>query len=367
MRLLLLSCLILTACQPPAQPSFIFPVSGFVKPAENPILRADSSFTFFCPLKQNTVAWQKADVFNPAAIVKDGKIMLLYRSEDNPAAHLGGRTSRIGLAESSDGIHFTKYPTPVLYPQPDGFARYDAPGGCEDPRVVVTEEGLYVMAYTSWNYQTPRLSIAFSRDLLTWDKQGPAFARAWEGKFKDMASKSGSILTRQHNGQMVAARIDGKYWMYWGEHGVNLAWSDNLIDWYPGLDADGGLAYLIAPRNGFFDSDLTECGPPAMLTDEGIVLVYNGKNSNDSSRATPDLPTGTYSVGRVIFDPQNLRTVVSRSDAPFLKPTLPHETTGQYKAGTTFAEGLVYFQGKWFLYYGTADSFVGLAVWEKMP
>jgi predicted GH43/DUF377 family glycosyl hydrolase len=54
--------------------------------------------------------------------------------------------------------------------------------------------------------------------------------------------------------------------------------------------------------------------------------------------------------------------VISRSDNYFLKPTLPHEVSGQYLAGTTFAEGLVYFKGKWFLYYGTADSFVGLAM-----
>ncbi|QMV17751.1 hypothetical protein GOB94_02835 [Granulicella sp. 5B5] len=37
------------------------------------------------------------------------------------------------------------------------------------------------------------------------------------------------------------------------------------------------------------------------------------------------------------------------------------ERTGQYAAGTTFAEGLVPFNGRWFLYYGTEDSFVGVA------
>ena len=78
--------------------------------------------------------------------------------------------------------------------------------------------------------------------------------------------------------------------------------------------------------------------------------------------ADPLLPKGTYSVGRVFFDPKDLQTILIRSDSPFLKPTLPHEMSGQYAAGTTFAEGLVYFNQKWFLYYGTADSFVGVAV-----
>ncbi len=57
---------------------------NFYKPEENPIMRADSSYTFLCPIKNEQVQWQKADVFNPAAIVKDGKIHMLFRAEDNP-------------------------------------------------------------------------------------------------------------------------------------------------------------------------------------------------------------------------------------------------------------------------------------------
>ena len=81
-------------------------ISKFYKPAENPLLKADSSYSFYDPIKHAQVKWQKADVFNPAAIVKDGKVFLLYRCEDNAAAAIGGRTSRLGLAESKDGIHF---------------------------------------------------------------------------------------------------------------------------------------------------------------------------------------------------------------------------------------------------------------------
>ena len=35
----------------------------FVKTIENPIVRADSSLSFFCPMKKEQVKWQKADVF----------------------------------------------------------------------------------------------------------------------------------------------------------------------------------------------------------------------------------------------------------------------------------------------------------------
>ena len=336
---------------------------SFYKPAENPILKADSSFTFFDPVKKQTVRWQRADVFNPGAIVKDGKVFLLYRCEDNPAAHLGGRTSRLGLAESTDGIHFTKHPKPVLYPDNDTQNQYDFPGGCEDPRLVQTEDGQYVVAYTAWNYKTPRLCIAFSKDLETWEKKGPAFAKAYNGKFLDMACKSGSMVTKMVKGKQVLAKINGKYWMYWGELFVNLAWSENLYDWYPAVDEKTELKAVIRTRPGMFDSSLTECGPPAIIINNEINLFYNGRNSTDE-KADPKLPKGTYSVGRVTFDASNPEKMLRRLDEPFLKPSLPHEVKGQYLAGTTFAEGLVYFKGKWWLYYGTADSFVGVAVSE---
>lgn len=347
-----------------AQPATSINVNSFYKPKENPIVTADSSYTFFDPIKKQTVKWQRADVFNPAAIVKDGKIFLLYRCEDNPAAALGGRTSRLGLAESEDGIHFNKFPEPVLYPSTDSFAKYDYPGGCEDPRLVQTEDGMYVVAYTSWNYDVPRLSIAFSRDLMHWQKKGPAFLKAYNGKFANDASKSGSIITKMVNGKPVAAKINGKYWMYWGEHFVNLAWSKNLYDWNPLLDDKGDLLAVIRTRPKFFDSDLTECGPPAIITNKGIELFYNGKNATNEN-ADPNLPKGTYSVGRVIFDVNHPEKVIERTDTCFLKPTLPHEKTGQYQAGTTFSEALVFYKNKWFLYYGTADSFVGVAVAEQ--
>ncbi len=358
---LLSSLFIITSCS--VKKDAVININGFYKPKENPILSADSSFTFTDPLTKQIVKWQKADVFNPAAIVKDGKIYMLYRCEDNPAAALGGRTSRLGLAESEDGIHFKKFPTPVLYPDSSEYLQYDYPGGCEDPRLVQTEAGLYVVAYTAWNNKTARLSIAFSNDLMHWQKKGPAFAKAYEGKFLNSWSKSGSIITKMENGKQVVARINGKYWMYWGEQLINLAWSDNLYDWNPLLNDKGELKSLAAPRPRKFDSNLTECGPPAIIMDKGIVLFYNGKNATDDN-ADPALPKGTYSTGQIVFDKNNPEKVIDRSDTSFLRPSLPHEVTGQYQAGTTFAEALLFFKEKWFLYYGTADSFVGLAISE---
>ncbi len=356
----LLLILLLASCTVSKKAS-LSDLSSFYKPVTYPILKADSTLIFYDSLKNSTVKWQKADVFNPAAIVKEGRVYLFTRSEDNPAAILGGRTSRIGLAVSDDGIHFKNYASPVLYPDGGEFNKFDYPGGCEDPRVVETIDGNYVMAYTAWNYDVPRLSIAISKDLFHWQKTGPAFAKGYNSRFLNLATKSASMVTAMKNGRPLLAKIKGKYWMYWGEHFVNLAWSDNLSDWNPILDSHGELKKAMETRPGKFDSDLTECGPPAIITDKGILLLYNGKNATNENADT-HLPKGTYTVGEVVFDIDNMEKIVSRTDTCLLKPSLPHEVTGQYKAGTIFGEGLVYFKGKWYLYYGTADSFIGVAI-----
>lgn len=179
---------------------------GFMKTEINPIMVADSSYSFLDPITKKSVQWQKADVFNPGAIVRNDTVFMLFRAEDNPAAILGGRTSRIGLAFSTDGINFTKFPEPVLYPDNDAFSQWDQPGGIEDPRIVETPEGTYIMVYTSWNKDVARLSSATSTDLKNWTKQGPVFENAHDGKFLDIWSKSGSIVTELVNGRLIAKR-----------------------------------------------------------------------------------------------------------------------------------------------------------------
>ncbi|MGB5497887.1 MAG: glycoside hydrolase family 130 protein [Maribacter sp.] len=336
---------------------------GFHKTEINPIMVADSSYTFLDPITNESVQWQKADVFNPGAIVKNDTVFMLFRAEDNPAAILGGRTSRIGLAYSTDGINFTKFPEPVLYPDNDAFSKWDQPGGIEDPRIVETPEGTYIMVYTSWNKEVARLSSATSKDLRHWTKHGPVFENAHEGKFMDIWSKSGSIVTELVDGRLIAKKINGKYHMYWGELFVNLALSNDGIDWDPVIEQNGELMHVFKPSLNEFDSHLTEPGPPAIYTENGILLLYNGKNLSGEG-ATTKVAEGTYCGGQVLFDKNEPTKVLARLETPFICPDLPHEITGQYKAGTTFIEGLVYFKHKWFLYYGTADSMVGLAIKE---
>lgn len=340
-------------------------LGGFVRPEKaNPIITPNPSNQFDCPMQDKKIGWEESDVFNPAATVKDGKIYVLYRAEDNSATGIGKRTSRIGLAESEDGIHMKRRKTPVMYPDKDNMKEYEWEGGCEDPRVTMTEDGLYVIAYTSWNRKVARLCIATSHDLVKWEKHGPAFAKAYNGRFKDIFCKSGSMVTTIKDGKQVLTKIDGKYFMYWGEHAVYAATSDDLVNWTPILDEKNELATVIKPRPQYFDSALTECGPPAILTDKGIVLLYNGKNQTNDSKRDKRFTAGAYCAGQILTDPKEPMKVLQRLDVPFFRPMASFEKSGQYVDGTVFIEGLVFFKNKWYLYYGCADSQVSVAIYD---
>jgi len=335
----------------------------FVRPANvNPIIKPDTTSTFLDPMSGTQLKWEANDTFNPAAAVKGGKIYVLYRSEDRSGVGIGHRTSRLGLAESTDGVTVKRSPKPVLFPADDAQKEFEWTGGCEDPRVAVTEDGTYVILYTAWNTKVPRLSAATSKDLITWKKNGPAFKQAYDGRFFNIASKSASIITKIVKGKQVVAKINGKYMMYWGENHVYAATSTDLVNWEPLVNEDGKLKVLFSPRKGFFDSDLTECGPPAVMTDKGIVLVYNGKNN---ARSGDKNYTGNaYCAGQALFSLDDPTKLITRLDKPFFVPEADFEKSGQYPAGTVFTEGLVWFKQKWFLYYGCADSRVAVAIYE---
>src|SRR5256884_4567882 len=253
----------------------------FDKPRDvNPAITPSPASQFRSSMSDTVVRWEEHATFNPAAVVKDGKVYLLYRAEDASGDNtIGHHTSRIGLAESTDGLRFTRRSAPVLYPDQDAQARYEWPGGVEDPRVVEAEDGSYVLTYTQWNRDVPRLAVATSRDLVHWTKHGPAFALAAGGKYLRVESKSGAILSRVVGDRVIATRVNGEYWMYFGGPDLHIATSDDLLDWTPLEDAGGRWINVLSPRPGYFDSWLVEAGPPALLTAAGIVVLYNAGNS----------------------------------------------------------------------------------------
>jgi hypothetical protein len=127
----------------------------FVRDEGADFIRTNPHSVFKCPVRKKDVHWEDQAILCAAAVVKNDKVYIFYRAEDStlsqPAAgkyHWG--TSRIGIATSEDGRHFQRYPDPVLYPAEDEMKDSEWPGGCQDPRVVETRDGIFVMTYTAY-------------------------------------------------------------------------------------------------------------------------------------------------------------------------------------------------------------------------
>ncbi|TVP47355.1 MAG: pesticidal protein Cry15Aa [Mongoliibacter sp.] len=333
--------------------------------AENqtPIIEPTDKTVFDDPMTGRAVHWESMATFNPAAIVKDDKIHILYRAEEKLGElEIGGHTSRLGLAISGDGKNYIREVEPVFFPDKDNQKEFEWTGGTEDPRIVETANGTFVLTYTQWNREYPRLAVATSKDLKKWEKHGPIFKDWKSGKYHNMETKSGAIVTEVKDGKLVAAKINGKYWMYYGVPHIWLASSSDLVHWEPLENHEGNLTPVLSPRPGYFDSWLVEAGPPPILTQDGIVVLYNAGNSN--SIGVKELGNRVYTGGQALFDANEPWKILDRSDKPFIKPEKDFEKSGQYADGTTFLEGLVLFNGTWLLYYGTADSKVGVVSWN---
>lgn len=93
----------------------------------NPVLLPDSTLEFTCPIRQESVKWAQKDVFNPAAVVRNDSIFMIFRAEDVIGKYAG--TSRLGLAVSTDGLNFTKIRQPIFYPDHDAMKLYEWEGG----------------------------------------------------------------------------------------------------------------------------------------------------------------------------------------------------------------------------------------------
>lgn len=328
----------------------------------NPVMQP-GNLSFNCPVRNTTVKWEAKNIYNPAVAIINDTVFMFYRAQDSAGC------SRIGLAKSTDGIHFTRNTSPVLYPANDAYKKYEWPGGCEDPRLTQNSAGTYYMTYTAYDGKTARLMLATSTDLYNWKKEGLVFA---DKKYDSMWSKSGSIISSYKNSEITAEKINGLYWMYWGDKYIWLASSPDLLHWtplqqtpdnnydsvYAGYNISN-LKIAIPTRKKMFDCDIVESGPPAMLTSKGILLVYNCRNV--PAIGDTSLPEGTYTVSQVLLDKNEPDKILERMNTYFLKPEQPYEFSGEVN-NVCFAEGMVFYKNKWWLYYGTADSKIAVAV-----
>lgn len=330
----------------------IFPILPFNKYPNNPILS---------PNPANN--WESAFLYNPTAIVLNETIFLLYRAQN------ASKTSSIGLAWSTDGYNFTRLNEPIIFPTEP----HETIGGTEDPRIVRIN-GTFHVTYTAFNNITAQLCIATSTDLLNWTKLPPLFPAWTDVAYSDIDvpmpranhSKSGGIVSEPTS--------DGLYHMYFGDSFFYHATSPDLRNW-TALPAEQYFAAPLLP----WENRLIEMGPAPIKSRDGRwIVVYNGMTTGRVG-----YPMNQYSVGQMLIDPSgafrpNLNVSegmyqpalrdgpIARIENPLLVPEAGNEQEGQV-GQVVFAEGLVQFRGKWFLYFGQADSTLGVATADVQP
>ncbi len=313
----LVSIILLAAALAVASPITDLPFGPWTRATSDPIL------------SPQTNTWESAGTFNPAVVFHGNKFVMLYRAQDSFG------TSRLGYAESTDGLHFTRRPDSILSPEAD----YEKDGGVEDPRLQKFGD-TYYLTYTGYNKKDAQLCLATSRDLIHWDRKG-VILPAYEGNWNKGWTKSGAI---------VPEKINGKYWMYWlgtaadKTDQMGLSYSTDLIHWTEAIETP-----VLPRRPGKFDSRVVEPGPPPTLTKQGIVLIYNGADDNL-----------VYRTGVAVFDRRDPRKLLYRSEKPIFFPENEWEKVGQVP-NVVFVEGMVQEKNRFLFYYGAADKYIGVA------
>ncbi len=286
-------------------------IGPFVRYGGNPLLRPQGD------------GWESRNAYNPGVLFDQGRFRMLYRAQDKPI------TSRVGYAESPDGVTFTRNPEPLI----DATEPFEQKYGCEDARFFQCQ-GTYYTFYTGSKDGHIAECEATSTDGLHWKKLGVI----------EDGAKNGALVC-DPNGTPV--KINGKYALFIGNAKYGVCYSDDLLTWGPVT---------------WFDMKF----PPGWVTPfEPCVAVA------DHSPAHPDdvvlFIAGTlngkgrwfYAISEVLFSKADLTKKVDQLDDCIMQPREPYES-GQYK-NCLWMNCIIARDQQWMMYYGAGDRNVGLA------
>ncbi len=271
--------------------------------------------------------WEKGGVFNCAATIFDNEILLLYRAIGDYATYI----STLGLARSKDGFNFETFDEPVMTPEED-FERY----GVEDPRITFLE-GKYYIAYTAVRTPVPKedvdfhIGIASTTDFKTFERHGTII-----NEYRD---KDGVLFPEKINNRYVLIHRAPEPHMW-------IAYSKDMKEW-----ADHEKFF--SPIENSWQDFKVGAGAPPIKTDQGWLEFYHGVDK--------DLH---YSLGVMMLDLENPSKIVGILDDPILTPEEEYERVGDVP-NVTFTCGVVEKDGQYFVYYGAADKYIGVATVDK--
>jgi predicted GH43/DUF377 family glycosyl hydrolase len=317
-------------------------------------------------------------ILNPAsARTREGALLLYPRAV---AKGNVSRVSRVRVAERN-GTFAVDRDGFALEPEASYEVRPSPGYGCEDPRVTfVPVLDRYVMAYTAFGPQGPRIAIALSRNGHDWERIGlmrfeqPGMV---DGDDKDAAFFPEPVLSPRgerclafyHRPMLHLSAVDGRAAIPLIER---LPFEDResirigYVPLEPALQSQGALldvcesAIVLSP-DAQWGSIKVGAGTPPVRVTEGWFSLYHGVDLIDNSGAKPMF---RYAAGIVIHDYERPDRILYRSSSAVLAPETPYERKGivdNVVFPTAIDERTDLGARIYDVYYGMADYAIGAA------
>jgi len=291
-------------------------------------------------------SWESKATFNPAAFEHEGKVHIIYRAIGDDDS------SVLGYACSCDGISIEDRPTYCIYKRynshyPNLGEKLDYSsgggwnGGCEDPRITLIDDTLYLIytAFDGWG--SIRMALT-SISLVDFKK------KKWNWKKAVLISAPREM---NKNWVLFPEKINGKFAI------MHSFYPRILINYFDSLDELDGTKFIKSnntrpiDKNRTWDSWFRGIGPTPIKIKEGWLVLYHAMDHKNPDR---------YRMGALILDEKDPTKILYRSKNPILEPEESYENEG-HKWGVIYSCGAVVKKGKLYVYYGGADKFVCVA------
>lgn len=323
-------------------------------------------------------------VLNPASgRGPDGQLYLL------PRLVAEGNVSRVGIARVviEDGVPVSVEREGIVL-QPDrGWERGVGNAGTEDPRTTWIEAlGLHVMTYVAYGPLGPRTAVAVSEDLREWKRLGPAMFRYQDDLDMDLnlfhnkdtvffpepvtapdGTESLAVLhrpmwdlgeTKPGQGVRVPAGIEDERQSIW----ISYVPLDAVRDDLSALALWGQHRFVAGPQYPFEEVKIGG-GPPPLRIPEGWLVLHHGVTGVIDSAFSQQQKVN-YAAGALILDAADPSRVIARTPEPLLAPETDDERSG-IVPNVVFPTAIEEIDGRHFVFYGMADSKIGVALLER--
>jgi predicted GH43/DUF377 family glycosyl hydrolase len=270
--------------------------------------------------------WEAGGVFSPAVIHENGSWKMLYRAFGKD------QISRMGYAESDDGILWRKSKEPRVIPDHTGLED----NGIEDPRIVKIDNR-YLITYTAYEKENPdvetRIRILETTDFHKFEHVTPRFHSQQHRNDKD--------------GVLFPEKIHGKYYLFHRlEPDIQLSSSNDLKSWTK-------YSTVLNPTRNDWEDYKIGAGAPPIRTQLGWLVFYHGVSQKYK-----------YAMGAAVLDIDTPDKVLYRLPFPLLTPEFVYEETGVV-SNVVFGTSVIELVASYRIYYGAGDDVIAAALVDK--